>query len=274
MLHRTCDGISRRDALRIGTLTFGGLSLGGYRRMAAAGEVAAGRADRAIFIDLSGGPSHIDSFDPKPDAPVEIRGAFQTIGTTIPGIRFSEHLPKLAVNTDKFALLRGVSHTLAAHRLGQEYVSTGTKPIAAMEYPGYGSVLSKQLGGQNDIPNHVAVPKSAQGPGFLGIRHAALETNSTPKPDLPYSVRGLAMPKGVNIDTINLRQSLLKKLDRRLDSIASSDLLLQGMDRFGDQAYQMITSPRARKAFDKNQIRLENHSARLRSAKVVYSLYV
>jgi hypothetical protein len=253
MLHRTCDGISRRDALRIGTLTFGGLSLGGYRRMAAAGEVAAGRADRAIFIDLSGGPSHIDSFDPKPDAPVEIRGAFQTIGTTIPGIRFSEHLPKLAVNTDKFALLRGVSHTLAAHRLGQEYVSTGTKPIAAMEYPGYGSVLSKQLGGQNDIPNHVAVPKSAQGPGFLGIRHAALETNSTPKPDLPYSVRGLAMPKGVNIDTINLRQSLLKKLDRRLDSIASSDLLLQGMDRFGDQAYQMITSPRARKAFDISQ---------------------
>jgi Protein of unknown function (DUF1501) len=253
MLHRTCDGVSRRDALRVGTLTFGGLSLAGYCRMAAAGEIASGRADRAIFIDLPGGPSHLDSFDPKPDAPAEIRGSFQSIATTIPGVRFSEHLPKLAANTDKFALLRGVSHTLAAHRLGQEYVSTGTKPIAALEYPGYGSVLSKHFGGHDDIPNHVAVPKSAQGPGFLGIRHAALETNSTPQPGQAYSVRGIAMPSGIDIETINRRQSLLQKLDRRFDSIASSDPLLQGMDRFGDQAYHMITSPRARKAFDISQ---------------------
>lgn len=157
----------------MGGVTFGGLSLAGLRQLAAEDAIRAGHADRAIFIDLSGGPSHIDSFDPKPNGPSEIRGSFDTIATKIPGIRFSEHLPKLAASTDRFALIRGVSHTLAAHRLGSEYVATGSKPTAALQYPSYGAVYDSINPAAANLPGHVAIPKSAHGAGFLGIRHAA-----------------------------------------------------------------------------------------------------
>ena len=168
--HRTCDGMKRRDMLKAGTLSLGGLTLSSYLRMAQAGQIEGGRAERAIFIELPGGPSHLDTFDMKPDSPTEIRGSFNPIATNVPGIQISEHLPKLAGVADKFAILRGVSHTLAAHRLGQEYVNTGTKPIPALEYPSYGAVVAKERPSDADIPTLVAVPRASQGPGFLGIR--------------------------------------------------------------------------------------------------------
>ncbi len=249
-MHRTCDGMKRRDMLKAGTLTVGGLTLGNYMRLADAGQLQSGRADRAIFIELPGGPSHLDTFDLKPDAPDEFRGSFNPISTNVPGIQISEHLPKLASVADKFAILRGVSHTLAAHRLGQEYVNTGSKPIPALEYPSYGSVMSKERPSDPDIPTQVAVPKSGQGPGFLGISYAALETNSTPSFGQPYSVRGISLAGGIGVDEVKRRQSLLKKLDRRFAELEKNDQLLDGLDRFGEQAYSMITSPRARQAFD------------------------
>src|SRR5687768_992690 len=107
---RTCDGLARRDFLKVGAI--GGLSLAGYLRLAGAGEVQAAKAKSAIFVNLQGGPSHMDTFDLKPDAPAEFRGKFNPIDTNVPGIQISEHLPKLAKCADKFALLRGVSHTL------------------------------------------------------------------------------------------------------------------------------------------------------------------
>lgn len=249
-LNRTCDGLSRRDMLQSGLLSLGGLSLGSYLQMADAGELVPGRATNAIFIELPGGPSHLDSFDLKPDAPSEVRGAFNPIQTNVPGIQISEHLPKLAGVADKFAILRGVSHTLAAHRLGQEYVNTGSKPIPALEYPSFGSVLSKERPSAPDIPNQVAIPKTAQGPGFLGIRYAALETNSTPDFGKPFSVRGISLPGGIGIDEVKRRQQLLQKLDRRFAHLEKADQLLDGLDQFGEQAYSMITSNKAREAFD------------------------
>lgn len=248
--HRTCDGMKRRDMLKAGTLTVGGLTLGNYMRLANAGQLQTGRADRAIFIELPGGPSHMDTFDLKPDAPDEFRGSFNPISTNVPGIQISEHLPKLASVADKFAILRGVSHTLAAHRLGREYVNTGSKPIPALEYPSYGAVMSKEQPSDPDIPTQVAVPKSGQGPGFLGIRYAALETSSTPSFGQPYSVRGISLAGGIGVDEVKRRQGLLKKLDRRFADLEKNDQLLDGLDRFGEQAYSMITSPRARQAFD------------------------
>ncbi|KAA1260610.1 hypothetical protein LF1_31500 [Rubripirellula obstinata] len=252
-MHRTCDGIHRRDMLRAGVLSLGGLSLSGYLKMADAGQVAPGRATRAIFIELPGGPSHLDSFDPKPNAPDDIRGSFKTINTNVPGIQVSEHLPKLARVMDKFVILRGVSHTLAAHRLGQEYVNTGSKPIPALEYPSYGSVLAKEQPGRPEIPTQVAIPRGSQGPGFLGIRYAALETNSTPAFGKPYSVRGISLPSGIGVEEVRRRQTLLEKLDRRFSKLEQNSQLLDGLDRFGQQAYSMITSPDARKAFDISQ---------------------
>lgn len=248
--NRTCDGVTRRDMLRVGTLSVGGLSLAGYTKMVDAGQVAPGRATRAIFIELPGGPSHLDTFDMKPNGPSEIRGSFNPIKTNVPGIEVCEHLPKLAKVADKFAILRGVSHTLAAHRLGQEYVNTGSKPIPSLEYPSYGAVLAKERPSPSEIPSQVGIPKVNQGAGFLGIKYAAMETNAQPQFGKPFSIRGLSMPGGIAVDEIKRRQSLLQKLDRRFADLEKNDQLLAGLDQFGDQAYSMITSPQARQAFD------------------------
>ncbi len=248
--NRTCDGLVRRDCLKVGVLGVGAFTLANYLQRATAGDIRDAKADRAIFIELPGGPSHLDSFDPKPDAPDTIRGKFKPIKTNVPGIQISEHLPKLAMCADKFAILRGVSHTLAAHELGREYVNTGSRPLASLEYPSFGSTVNMKLPTDDDIPGNVAIPRASQGPGYLGIRYAALETNSVPKFSQPYQVRGLSMSGGISVDEIHRRQSLLSKLDRRFASVESDRQLLDGLDRFGSQAYSMITSPRARQAFD------------------------
>jgi len=146
-LNRTCDGVTRRDFLRVGVLTGTGLSLAGYLRMAEAGTIAPAKAKSAIFINLGGGPSHMDSFDLKPDAPTEYRGEFKPIATNVAGMQICEHLPNLAKYADKYVILRGVSHSLAEHGLGTQYMNTGNRPIPALEYPGFGAVVTKELPG-------------------------------------------------------------------------------------------------------------------------------
>lgn len=257
-LHKTCDGVTRRDILRMGTLGTGAVGIGGltmphWLSMADAGQIAASGAKRAIFIELVGGPSHMDTFDLKPDSPNEVRGAFNPIKTNVAGIEISEHLPKLAKVADKFAILRGVSHTLAAHDLGREYVNAGSRPIPALKFPGYGSVVTAERECDMDIPPHVAIPKAGQGPGFMGLQNAALETKATPQAGKPFSVRGISLPGDLSIDEISRRQELLKRLDRRFAGMEANDQMLQGLSRFGEQAYAMITSSRARNAFAVNQ---------------------
>ncbi|MEM9364660.1 MAG: DUF1501 domain-containing protein [Planctomycetota bacterium] len=256
--HQTCDGVVRRDLLRAGVIGMGGITLPQFLRMSEAGEVQSdgqqrGKATSAIFIELPGGPSHMDTFDLKPEASDEYRGKFRPIKTNVSGIEISEHLPRLAQCADKFAILRGVSHTLAAHALGREYVNTGSRPIPALDYPSFGSVLGMERPSDQDIPTHVAVPKASQGAGFLGIEHAPLETNAQPSIGKPFSVRGISLPGNIGVDEVTRRQDLLKKLDRRFASIQKDDQLLQGLDRFGQQAFNMITSSRARRAFDISQ---------------------
>jgi hypothetical protein len=195
----------------------------------------------------------MDTFDLKPEASDTVRGKFKPIDTKVAGIQISEHLPKLATVTDKFAILRGVSHTLAAHQLGREYVNTGSRPIPSLEYPCYGSVVSKERPADDDIPSQVAIPKAGHGPGFLGIRYASLETNSQPQFGQPYAVRGLSLTGNIGVDEVRNRQELLAKLDRRFAAFENAGALGEGLDRFGEQAFSMITSPKARKAFDIGQ---------------------
>jgi hypothetical protein len=246
---RTCDGIKRRDFLKVGAIG-AGLSLSGYLRLASAGEVAGAKAKSAIFINLQGGPSHMDTFDLKPDAPAEYRGQFNPIKTNVEGIEISEHLPKLAQCADKFAILRGVTHTLGAHELGTEYVNTGSRPLPSLEYPGYGAVVTKELGGPKDLPPFVAIPNSAQRPGFLGVQYAPLNTTSSPQPGKPYGVRGISLGNGLTIEEVERRTSLLSDLDKTFAAVESDSQLLTGLDRFGEQAHAIITSKRAREAFD------------------------
>ena len=171
---QTCDGVTRRDAVKVGVLGATGLTLSGILRAeafaAAEGKSLPGKASSAIFVNLTGGPSHMDTFDLKPNAPAEYRGEFNPIKTNVPGIEISEHLPNLAQCADKFAILRGVSHTLAAHALGQEYVMTGNRPLPSLQYPSIGSVVAKELTSPTDLPPFVSVPNTKMAGGFHGVK--------------------------------------------------------------------------------------------------------
>lgn len=253
--HKTCDGASRRDFLRVGSLSAAGFTLANYLQLAEAGDIKRGAekkgaAKAAIFIDLPGGPSHIDTFDMKPDAPDTHRGKFNPINTNVSGIQISEHLPKLAKCADKFTILRGVSHTLAAHRLGQEYVNTGTKPIPSLEYPGYGAVVTKEFGVDPELPPFVSIPNGNQRSGFLGIQYSPLNTGRAPAAGQPFSVRGITLNNGMTVEQIERRHGLLQDLDTAFRQVEEDEQLLVGLNRFNEKAFDMITSAKARQAFD------------------------
>ncbi len=250
-VHRTCDGMKRRDFLKAGALGMGGLSLANYLQLAHAGKVATDApAKAAIFVNLTGGPTHLDTFDMKPDAPAEYRGLFNPTKTNVDGVEFCEHLPKLAKCADKFAILRGVSHTLAAHRLGREYVNTGNRPLPSLEYPGLGAVVAKELTAPADLPPFVAVPNTIQDPGYLGVRYAALSTGASPKKGEAFSVRGISLRNGLTVNEVEKRKNLLKDLDTTFQGVAKQSQLIDGLDQFGKLAHSMITSKRSTEAFD------------------------
>jgi len=249
--NRYCDGVTRRDVIKVGALGALGLNLAGYLRMAGAAEVApAAKGKSAIFVFLGGGPSHVDTFDMKPDAPAEYRGEFNPIATNVDGVRVCEHLPNLARCADKYAIVRGISHTLAGHELGTEYLNTGNRPVPSIVYPGLGAVVSRELAGRPDLPHYVAVPSTPQKAGFLGVRHAPLQTNDAPTPGKPFTVRGVSLAGGVTVADFERRQKLLSDLDTTFRGFEKQSALVDGMDRFAQQAYDMISSARAREAFD------------------------
>ena len=255
-IFRTCDGVTRRDFIKVGAIGATGLTLENYLRLANADEstsVKGGKAKAAIFINLRGGPSHLDTFDMKPDAPTEYRGEFNPISTKVSGIEISEHLPKLAENINKFTILRGVSHFLGAHNLGQEYVNTGNVPLASLEYPSTGAVISKELGGQGNLPPTVAIPNANHKAGFLGVRYNPLETGSVPRAGASFSVRGIQMQNGLTISQVEKRANLLGDLDKTFQGFEKENQLLEGLDEFAQQAHSMITSKEARLAFDVNK---------------------
>ena len=245
-----CDGIIRRDFLKIGALAGAGFALPDYYEASSTGD-SKGKAKAAIYIRLAGGPSHMDSFDMKPNAPDTHRGQFKEISTNIPGTRISEHLPKLAKCADKYSILRGVSHSLAAHRLGAEYLMTGNRPMPALKYPTFGAVISKELKKSAEIPSSVAIPKSSTAPtGFLGLEFGPLETGTSPKAGEPMDIRGLSLSNGLTLEDIDRRNDLVKRYDTAFGNFANEDKILSGMDEFSQKAYFMMRSNRTREAFD------------------------
>lgn len=254
---RYCDGIRRRDFIKVGTLGLAGLGLADYLRLAHAGAVPRATARSALFIFLGGGPAHLDTFDPKPEAPAAIRGEFRPIATRVPGMQVCEHLPGLARCADRFAIVRGVSHTLAGHELGTEYLNTGSRPVPSLVYPGYGAVVTRELPGADDLPPYIAIPTTPQRPGYLGVRYAPLQTNAVPVPGQPFSVRGIGLAPGVTVEQLERRQRLLTEIDGTLQGLERDSKLVDGLDRFSQQAYALITSPRARQAFAVHEERPE-----------------
>jgi hypothetical protein len=227
------------------------LSFADYLRLDARGAVNSAKSARSgILVFLTGGPSHQDMFDMKPEAPAEYRGEFRPVATNVPGIEICEHLPKLARCADQYAILRGVSHNLAAHGLGQRYLMTGNRPNPLLEYPVYGAVASRELPCERDLPPYVAVDRDDEGPGFLGLQYGALSTGEKPRPGQTFSVRGVTLEEGQSVAGFRTRKSLLDDIDTAFRDFESLDDEVRSLDRFAQRAHEIVASPRTREAFD------------------------
>ena len=263
--HRFCDGLTRRQTLRLGaTSLFGGLTLPRVLRAEEANKAEGGRRAKAkscLFIFLEGGPPQLDMWDPKPDAPAEIRGPFQPISTALPGVIFSEHCRNCAKIADKFSVVRSHSHTDNGHSTGYHYVMTGRRPtFADGEYPtptnevfpSLGSVVSRELGSGGTasvgtVPPYINLPQpmSAGGPGFFGAEFSPFVIEADPsQPD--FEVRDLGQIGGLTRQRTDLRERLLTGLEGNLPRTGRA----AAMSTYYQKARDLITSPAARKAFD------------------------
>jgi len=253
---RTCDGISRRGFLSIGSLLAGGLSLPHLLRHESEVRAAGGSPRRKAVIQvwLAGGPSHIDMYDLKPQAPAEFRGEFKPVATSVSGVEISEHLPMQARLMDRLAIVRSAFHTNAGHGMGSQWMLTGYQPTIEVNnniYPATGSIVARVQGAaQSGMPAYVNLPY-ALGLGkaaYLGAEYNPFAPESDPNSD-GFNVRNLKLPGRIDTSRMSKRHSLLSKLDTiRRDVDTKGDI--QGLDQFYSDAVEMITSDRARTAFD------------------------
>ena len=244
---------TRRDVLHAGWLGLTGWTLSDLLRARADAKDGPRQAtaDAVLFLNLGGGPSHLDTLDMKPDGPAETKGEFKPVQSKISGLVVCEHLPKTAEMIDRFTLLRGISHTTGDHPQGQAYISTGNRPTPALRHPSYGSVVTKELPADPELPSYVAVPATEWGAGYMGDAYAPFKTNAVPSPGKPFSVRGISLPDGLTVEKVRRRQQLLEKVDGAFRD--SDSPLVEALDQFGQQAYRMITSTKTRQAFDVSQ---------------------
>jgi hypothetical protein len=249
---------SRRVLLQAGSLALGGLTLGDLLKHRAAAEgpsnTSSPRDTAVIQIFMGGGPSHIDLYDLKPDAPAEIRGEFRPIASRLPGVRLGEQLPRLAEVMDRVALVRSVTHGNASHLPASHWMMTGYEPPPSTTTnvnPSCGAVVARARGPNTPgMPAYVSVPRRQLlgGPAYLGVAYNPFTTESDPV-DKNFAVRNLNLPLGLDAARLNDRQSLLHSFDRmRADLDHRGDLA--GTDRFSRQALEIITGSKAQAAFD------------------------
>ncbi|MBC8113716.1 MAG: DUF1501 domain-containing protein [Candidatus Saccharimonas sp.] len=258
-MRRCRDKVSRRDVLRVGGLSLAGLTLADVLRLrAGAAPTAAhgaGRGKSVIMIWMRGGPSHIDSFDMKPDAPAEVRGEFRPIPTNVSGIQICEHLPLLAGDMDKLAIVRGIkSNDLGDHT--PHYIISGSPDRG--KRPAFGGIVSHLRPRSDGLPPYVSLMYKPpglydnEGPVYLGPSH---------RPFVPKAegLENLSLVKGVSLDRLNDRRRLLREFDAFGREVQHHEAM-SGIDAFTQQALEMVTSPRARDAFDMSQESAETHA--------------
>lgn len=246
-----CDGITRRDFVRIGGLSAMGLGLGsffGLQSAAAAQKLSTeAKAKSCILIWLEGGPSQIETFDPKPDAPSEVRGPLAAIGTNVSGIQLPECLERTAQVMDKIALIRSMTSPLGEHKLASEYLMTGYIPTPAVDYPNMGSTVANVLKQTGVLPPFITTTggdrrQSTLGPGYLPTSTAPFEVGAD------FKVRDLDFYQGLDLGRIDRRRQFVNAVDqfsRAKDASASSE-----SDPNLERAYNMIASVEAKRAFD------------------------
>ncbi|MDA0832834.1 MAG: DUF1501 domain-containing protein [Planctomycetota bacterium] len=258
-IHKNCEGVKRRDCLKFGLGALMGGGLVNAIRMRAQAELSPLRKTSCILFWLDGGPSHIDMFDPKPEAPAEIRGEFHPIQTKVPGIYFSENMERLAGIADKLAIIRSVRHDQNNHGAGNHYMMTGAPtriPVSCGAFvsfhPSMGSVVSAERGATEGLPAYFSLPSITRsgGPNFLGARHAPFVVGDDPNRD-NFSVRDVTIPSGLEDIRAVSRRELRQQVDSllRFRDRAAGDPVL-GADENFEQAVSLITSEAAQKAFD------------------------
>ena len=247
--------IARRGFLQAGAVSFGGGLLADLLRQQALAAPSAIEKRSVILLMQKGGPSQLDMWDMKPEAPIEYRGEFSSIPTNLPGYRVCELMPNLARMCDKLTILRTVYHSMMDHGEGMHIAMTGYAPIrnikaSGQQAPSIGSIVSKELGWRAGLPGYIAVQreigfgKSA----YLGIAHDPFETFGYPTSD-SFRVRNLSSSEGVNAARADRRKSMLAQFDtlrRDADTTGS----IAAMDTFRQQAFDLATSPQVQEAFD------------------------
>jgi uncharacterized protein (DUF1501 family) len=255
--HRQLD---RRAVLRLGTLA--GLSLPQILRLQQVQAAAGPKKDvNCIFIFLIGGMSHHDLWDPKPDAPAEIRGDFSPISTRVPGLQVSNILPHVAQVTDKLAILRGMTHADPDHTKGYHVMMTGVNPGIALPvtqnnntHPSLGSMVARVGRASGSMPPYISVPNllNSGGPAFLGATYSPFVIEADPaSPE--FSVRDIVLPEGVTASRSGRRQQALREINRFEGRVEEVSKTVRSLDTFYEKAYNLMTSDEAKKAFDIGQ---------------------
>jgi uncharacterized protein (DUF1501 family) len=261
-----CRGVSRREFLRVGGLSALGLSLPTFFRLQeqarAAGAVPRNEVN-CILLWMQGGPSHLDTLDPKPDAPVEIRGEFGTIATRLPGVRICEHLPLLAQQFDKLSLIRGHDPKNGSHGVADHLMMSGQPFNPALTFPCYGSVVAKERGYRHGMLPFVQLGRYLDRrfgggvAGFLGDQYNPFEVPDDPNAPT-FRVRDLSVPDAARRTRLERRYRILGELDRYQRQVEAA-AAVQARDAFYERAHTLLTSGAARRAFD-----LEREPSRVR----------
>lgn len=263
-----CPGpVQRREFLRAGVLGLGGLSLADLLA-ARAENPAAARETSLILFWMWGGPSQLETFDPKPQAPREYRGPFSAISTQVPGMDFCELFPQLAQISDKLSVIRSLHHEMSSHNDGSIELLTGKTPLvpdptstAKSDHPDLGMIASRVRGGRSDgLPQYIGIPSQPfmTQPNYLGLSHKAFVTGD---PSVEkFAPPNLSLAAGTDAKRLDDRRFLVQQFDRLQNDLDLGGSLA-GMEQFRSAALTMLTSPAVRDAFDLSRETAETRDA-------------
>ena len=256
----TCNGPSRREFLRLGGLAASGVTLSNwYAQKVQAAEdqltTALPKDVNCILCWMIGGPSHVETWDMKPDAPQDVRGEFQSIATNRPGFRVCELMPKLAQITEKYSVIRSMTSVTSSHPAGHYYVNSGRLKTPVFTPAGYGAVLMQQKRASRDVPGFVQLGKGYRPDvgkaGYLGQQHNPIVVGDDPNRG-PLNVREFALPEAVNRDRLQGRQRLLHALDSYQAEV-ERQASASPYSSFQEKAFSIISSPKTKQSFNLSQ---------------------
>lgn len=257
---RNCEGTTRRDCLKLGlTSLIGGGLVDALRLRGQSAMSSPERPTSCILVWMDGGPSHYETFDPKPDAPAEIRGDYDPIATSVPGMHFSKHMTEMAKIADRLAVVRSIQHNQGNHGAGNHYMMTGAPtriPVGCGAFvsfhPSLGSVTAYERGTQGGLPPYFSIPRMSRsgGPNFLGARYAPFVVPDDPNRD-NFRVRDVSPPRDLDLGRFDNRKDLRAQLDRleRISHEAAGDPV-RSLDEYYEQGYDLMSSRDAQRAFE------------------------